>query len=63
MSEITVYEFQHGAGVRVVCGKHAISAESGVPTAIRAYSSMSQAYAAEKGRIRNLLAMMLYRSL
>lgn len=60
MSEITVYEYLYGAGLRVVRGKHAISADSGVPTSIRHYPNIKQAYAWERGSVRNLILKMMW---
>lgn len=59
MRDVTVYEYQHGEGVRVVVGKHVVSAAAGIPTAIRAYSNMKQAYAGERGRVREMLVLMM----
>ena len=56
--EVTVIEYQHGSGVRVVRGEHAISAESGVPSDIRVYGNVAQAIAAERGGIRDMLYLL-----
>lgn len=63
MNEITVYEYLYGAGVRVVRGKHAISADSGIPWAIRHYRNIKQAYAAERGGVRMMLERMMISAL
>lgn len=55
--DVTVYEYFQG--VRVVRGVHSISADSGVPLAIRHYRNVNQAFAAERGAIRELLAAMM----
>lgn len=55
--QVRVYEFAHGNGVRIVFGEHVASADSGVPTAIRDYDNVKQAYAAEGGNVRELLLM------
>jgi hypothetical protein len=57
---VRVYEFANGNGVRIVFGDHIVSAESGVPTAVRDYSSIKQAYAAENGRVRALLLSVVF---
>lgn len=59
MKAVTVYEFPHGDGVRVARGDHVISAASGVPVAIRDYANIKQAYAAERGKVRALIARMM----
>jgi hypothetical protein len=56
--EITVIEYAHGKGLRVVHGEYIISAESGVPAAIRSYTSAWQAFAHERGEVRGILALM-----
>lgn len=56
--DVTVYEY-HGQGIRVVRGVHSISADSGVPHAVRHYRNVNQAYAAERGAVRALLALMM----
>jgi len=62
-NEVTVIEYPHGDGIRVVRGDYSVSSESGVPSAIRVYNNMNQAYAAERGRARMMLERMMISAL